>query len=118
MDTRSKIITAEQALERVPECGAVLASFDVLTAERIRRLQAIRHDSPSLMAILADVSGSLLNVTARAELAAALSLIDWVVIAEDSTSLTQRAAKVYDEREADARRAADLVRYVHQRNLA
>ncbi len=118
MDTRSKIIALEQAIERAPTCGVVLASFDVLTVERIHRLKEIRHDSPCLMAVVSDVPGSLLNVTARAELAASLLVIDWVVIAENPKSLIECTAKVYDECEADSRRAADLVRYVHQRNSA
>jgi len=81
VDTRSKIVTAAEAPR-----GAVLAagSFDMLGAEQVRELQQIRerHPAPQLIAAVLPDPDAVLGVQARAEMAAALRMVDYVLIVE------------------------------------
>ena len=82
MDTRSKIVTAGTLPDVRPV--AVTGYFDVLTADLIRELRAIRAREPEapLAAVVLPGGDSLLQQRARAELMAAVAVIDYVMIAE------------------------------------
>ena len=83
MDTRTKIVSAERAPRA---CTVVTGTFDVVVAEDARELAGIRSehpDRPLLVAVL-PLAGELLPQRARAELAAALRMVDYVVIADDA----------------------------------
>lgn len=116
MDTRSKILTLEEATRGWTCYSVVFGSFDVLTAARVRRLREIAT-SDILIAVVTAIPGSLLPVRARAELAASLAIIDCVVIADDAAALVSNAVAVFDEREADTRRTTELIDYVQRRNV-
>ena len=81
MDTRSKIVTAAEAPR-----GVVLAagSFDVLGVEQVRELQHIRgrHPARPLIAAVLPCPDAVLSLPGRAEMAASLRMVDYVLIVE------------------------------------
>ena len=82
MDTRSKIIEIEQAREQfggTPACW-VAGHFDPLLAEHVRRLG--EHMAPGRLLIVevTNPPRPLMQQRARAELVAALSMVDYVVL--------------------------------------
>ncbi len=113
MDTRSKIIGIEEAARHTGHT-AVLSTFDVLTAPRIRRLREIADRGRPLLAIVTEQPGSLLPLRARAELAASLAIIDVVVIVQEF--VPGLFPNVLDEREPDERRTLDLIELIQRRN--
>ena len=118
MDTRTKILIPEEAAARYPEYAVVLASFDVLTAPRIRSLRELADHSPALIAIVTEIPNSLLSLNARAELAASLAIIDCVVMAGDTSSLLANAVAIHDQRQADSLRTAELMEHVQRQNAS
>lgn len=86
MDTRSKIVTAARLHELRPL--AVTGYFDVLTVDLIREFQRIRANGPEaiIAAIVLPCGDQLLGQRARAEMTAALAVIDYVLIAESEDS--------------------------------
>ena len=113
MDTRSKIVTPD----RVPAGSTVVTgTFDVVQAEDARELAAIRAESPRdpLCVVVLPLAGELLPRRARAELAAALRVIDYV-ITEDIALDTLRPARVVRLEDAHAARKRQLMEHVHSR---
>ena len=91
MDTRKKIIKPDEAAgvaRRILEGGKALrlvsGYFDPLLAEHSRRLAAIRRHGASLIAVIATPARPVLGAQARAELVAALEVVDYAVIPENS----------------------------------
>jgi bifunctional ADP-heptose synthase (sugar kinase/adenylyltransferase) len=82
LDTRSKIITPEQAREqqRVKSACWVAGNFDPLLAEHIRRLRENTAPGRLLIVEVTNPARPLLPQRARAELVAALSMVDYVVL--------------------------------------
>ena len=81
MDTRSKIVSAGE----VPPGGALVAGdFDVLGVEHVRALVAVRKRASRMIAVvLSDQDGPVRTVVdqqGRAAMAAALRMIDYVLI--------------------------------------
>lgn len=118
MDTRSKIVSPG-ALPGIVTDPVVLVTgyFDILRASHIRSLErlmpgrlaiAVRHDPCAV-----------LPVEARAELVAALRMVDYVVTADDWELNTLVRAlqpvQVVHLDDADRQRAAELKRNVHSR---
>ena len=96
MDTRSKIIPLEQARERSRDQSAcwVAGHFDPLLAEHVRRLR--EHVTPGRLLIV-EVTNSdrpLLPQRARAELVAALAMVDYVVLGNGAGHSPQIDASV------------------------
>jgi bifunctional ADP-heptose synthase (sugar kinase/adenylyltransferase) len=85
VDTRSKILTLDAALQLPPPVTVVTGYFDVLRAEHVRDLQRARAVAPNrpLLAIVLPGPEPLLDQRARAELVAALRVVDYVVTADD-----------------------------------
>ena len=81
MDTRSKILSRDEAL-RLPRDTVTLVSgyFDGLRAAHVQDLAALR--APVLVAVL-PLDGELLPQSARAEMVAALRMVEYVVIANE-----------------------------------
>ena len=81
MDTRNKILTAAAALAIPRPFAIVTGTFDVLRAEHARELQEARSRSGAarLLVIVLPRSSELLPQCARAELVAALRVVDYVV---------------------------------------
>ena len=126
MDTRTKILTASAlaALDPPRPLLAVLARFDILRVDMVRELAAARQrtGAGSLLAIVRPVAGELVPTAARAEMAAALRVVDYVFIAEngDLTSLpaSLRPIEIMNLEEADAQRTRQLIEHVHIRQSA
>lgn len=91
--------------------------FDPLLAGHARRLAEIAAPGGFLMAVVTEPERPILPARARAELVAALAVVDYVVSAEDGAELLAQlpADRVFREEAADLRRAQELVARVHQR---
>ena len=121
MDTRAKIIDlASAARLRRPgvRLKVVTGYFDVLTPDLVRRLRSL-SDGGRLIAVVLDPPNPLLPSHARAELAAALSMIDYVLLLPDvglERALEEiRPDEVVREDTADGKRLQALIEHVHQR---
>jgi len=88
LDTRSKILTTEEArrkLNEKPVCW-VSGQFDPLLAEHARRLLACVTPGKLLVVEITDSLQPLLSQRARAELVAALAAVDYVVLSDREPS--------------------------------
>jgi glycerol-3-phosphate cytidylyltransferase-like family protein len=82
LDTRSKILTPAAALAiSARPIVIVTGTFDVLRAAHARELEAVRQrtGASALLVVVLPRSGELLSQRARAELVAALRVVDYVV---------------------------------------
>jgi bifunctional ADP-heptose synthase (sugar kinase/adenylyltransferase) len=118
VDTRTKILTAAAARRIAPPLVVATGFFDVLRAEHIRELRAIREGRVLLVVVL-PLAGALLDQTSRAELVAGLRMVDYVVAADhgDVDTLIDSLKPIQLARleVADARRARQLIEHVHRR---
>jgi bifunctional ADP-heptose synthase (sugar kinase/adenylyltransferase) len=131
VDTRNKILTLDAALALdARPLIVVTGTFDLLGTALIAQLDAARTSMlppPSRCAVLRTRTAALLAVvvpsahqwlpaSARAELAAALRMIDYVVIAEgagfERLIQTLRPTAVVRMEEDDERRARQLIEHV------
>jgi glycerol-3-phosphate cytidylyltransferase-like family protein len=125
MDTREKIVDLAHAAEiaaGLKRKGArfklVAGYFDVLTPDHVRRLTALADGQP-LMAAVLDPPHPLLGPQARAELAAALRMVDYVLPLEGG-DLNEALGKlqpdeVIREDTVDRERSQALIEHVHRR---
>jgi hypothetical protein len=84
MDTRDKILTLDVARRLVQPLTVVATASMVLRAELIRELEALRTPGRALLAVVMPAQPELLPCGARAELLAALRVVDYVAIADAS----------------------------------
>ena len=102
----------------------VTGAFDLLLAADARELAEIRASYPGapLLAVVLPVPGELLGQRARAELAAALRVIDYVVIAEDAALHalldSLEPARLVRLEESQTARKRQLMEYVHSRQTS
>lgn len=124
MDTRDKILTPAAALEIARAMRAngtpvtvVTGCFDPLLAGHARRLGEIAGSGGFLIAVVTEPERPLLPARARAELVAALAMVDCVVPAEEVAELLAQlpADRIFREEVADLRRTQELVARVHQK---
>ena len=82
MDTRSKILPHHEVREMLQDKPAkwVTGYFDPLVAEHVRRLREFAKPGETLVIEIANPEAPLLSQRARAELVAALSIVDYVVL--------------------------------------
>ena len=127
MDTRDKIIDYEHAAaliaplrQKGASLRAVTGYFDVLVAEHVRRLRQIADGETKVFVVLLDPLSPLLATRARAEMVAALAMVDYVVPAGEraAESLLSRftAAEIVREESADLLRAERLSQHVQRRH--
>ena len=118
MDTRSKIVTSADSLP----CPFIVVSgyFDVLRAEHVREFEDVRRrtaNRPRVVVVL-PCQGELLSQPARAELVAAVRMVDYVLIADhdDLSRIIERLepAEVVRLEEADRRRTVRLIEHVQR----
>ena len=85
MDTRSKILTLDAALQLPAPLTVVTGYFDVLQTEHVRDLRQARGMTPGqpLLVVVLPGKATLLEQRARAELVAALRVVDYVVAADE-----------------------------------
>ena len=126
METRKKILTVAQAVETVRRLRAEGSSvrfatgwFDPLIAAHARRLEQLRDGASRVMVIVTDPSRPILPARARAELVAALSVVDFVVPSEEERLedlLTQlEATEVLRGEAADETLTQQLIHHVQTR---
>ncbi|HEV2448703.1 MAG TPA: hypothetical protein VGS58_22375 [Candidatus Sulfopaludibacter sp.] len=118
MDTRTKIVSCADLRGLVfGEVALVTGYFDILRASHIRALREIR--AGRLVAAVRPCAHSVLPLGARAELVAALRMVDYVVIADDrelDTLVSElRPARIVHLEDADRERTRELKRHVHER---
>jgi bifunctional ADP-heptose synthase (sugar kinase/adenylyltransferase) len=115
MDTRSKIVNAAAAPRG---CTVVTGGFDVLLAADARELAEIRarDAEKALVAVVLPVAGELLPEGARAQLVAAIRMVDYVVIAGETAPDVLLAAlepaRVVRLEAAQAERKRQLMEHV------
>lgn len=128
MDTREKIVDLDLAIQITNEhrksggkSRVITGFFDVLTADHVRGSQALA-DGGLLVAVVVDPPAPLLATRARAELAASLRVIDYVVSLGGGSlekALEQlNPDEVIRVEEIDQRRTQRLIEHVHRRNKA
>ena len=127
LDTRHKIITLTQAGEVAEEARrrgslptAFVSHLEVLRAGQVRKLEDLAAANPgTLFLILTDPESPLVSLDARAELAAALRVVDYVIPSPDgaapAVAAIQPAFTVYDEEE-DRVRTRQLIEHVRSRS--
>ena len=113
MDTRTKIVSRQEAL-RLAEAGATVVSgfFDPLIAGHAQRLQELKNAAP-LLVLIATPEDPILPARARAELVASLAVVDHVSEWSDEGSGELRP-QIRLEQE-DTGRLERLIEHVHQR---
>ena len=115
MDTRSKILTPAGAGQISGPLTLVTGYFDPLRAAHARELQQVRDRWPShhLMVAVLTHAAEVLDIGARAELVAALRVVDYVVTVdhEDLDAFIERlrAAEVVRLERADLDRTRQLI---------
>ena len=115
MDTRSKILTPAGAESLPGALTLVTGYFDVLLAGHARDLQEVRDRAPDRPLLVAVVShpGEVLAAGLRAELVAALRVVDYVVTTDhdslDSLIERLRPAEVVRLEAADLGRTRRLI---------
>jgi bifunctional ADP-heptose synthase (sugar kinase/adenylyltransferase) len=121
LDTRTKIIDIDRAAQLAGPVKLVAGYFDVLTPDHAVRLGELK-DGAILVAMVLDPPSPLLSSNARAELAAALSAVDYVVPINGASLEAAveriRPAQVVREEDADLRRARNLIEHVLRRQQA
>jgi len=125
MDTRTKILSLEAARSlRVPRLVVIAGYFDLPRAAHVREIEAIRQriGAGALMAVVLPWEEAFLSQRARAEMAAALRVIDYVVAIDngDLEALVGALgpADVVRLEAADTRRNRELIEHVHRRHSA
>jgi bifunctional ADP-heptose synthase (sugar kinase/adenylyltransferase) len=88
LDTRTKIISEEDARRRFEGQPAqwVAGHFDPLLAEHVRRLRECSSPGRRLIVEITNPERPLLTQRARAELVAALRMVDYVVLKNGQAS--------------------------------
>jgi hypothetical protein len=111
VDTRTKIVTAEDAAA-IAAAGAIAVSgyFDPLTASHAERLAGVKRDGKhALLVLIATPENPILPAQARAELVASLGVVDYVTELDASLK-----AQIHLEEE-DQARFGRLLEHVHAR---
>lgn len=119
MDTRSKIIDSVHTIATGRPVTLVTGFFDVLGPRHIEALEGIARPDRCLLVALLTGPGSILPLRARAELVAALRMVDYVVTADEAQldafiSSLQPAQTVRLEGD-DRERARELKLHVQRR---
>jgi bifunctional ADP-heptose synthase (sugar kinase/adenylyltransferase) len=123
LDSRTKILPPDQAValwRKAAEKPLVVTGyFDPLLAQHVRRLDELAAGGTNLLVVLVSPERPLLNLSARAELVAALRSVCCVVPCreDEAESLLEqlREATVVREEAADMERRRNLARRVMER---
>ena len=125
MDTRAKIVTPELVAAAARACRAagrpvtlISGFFDPLLAAHARRLAEIAPRDGALFVALQDPPIPVLPAQARAELVAALGMVECVVLPGPlpaSLAESIQAQTVFSEEAADRHRTQEFIQRVHDR---
>jgi bifunctional ADP-heptose synthase (sugar kinase/adenylyltransferase) len=93
LDTRTKIVPLHELHERLQDRPASWVSgyFDPLLAEHVRRLSEEREPGRLLVVEITNPAQPLLAQRARAELVAALAMVDYVVLGNGASDASTDA---------------------------
>ena len=125
LDTRDKILSLSHASEMARELHrkrtsvvAFVSHLDVLRAVHVRKLEAVCKASDHVFVILTDSPSPLVPLDARAEVAAGLRCVSYVVPAPNGAAEVLAALSpttcIYDEEE-DRERTRELIAHVRSR---
>ena len=121
MDTRNKILTLAEAVALPAPLAIAAGTFDLLRAEHARELGEIRaRTTPArLLAVVLPSPIGVFALRARAEMVAALRVVDYVVTADaqdlDRLSRAHPAAEVVRMDAGDTRRIRQLIEHARRR---
>ena len=126
VDTRSKILTQAQAVEHAGNLRAdgraltvVTGFFDPMLAEHARHLASLARPGTALMVVIHSPAAPLLPARGRAEMIAALTVVDHVVLAaggeSDAWLAALHAHSLVSQEAHDTRRTRELIHHVHAR---
>lgn len=124
IDTRHKIVTPAHAVEtaldlrrRGTPVTVVTGLFDVLQSEPVGRIAALAG-AGVLMVLVAEDPAAVVPLAARAELAAALRGVDYVVPTANAPALAAQlhAARVVDYSQEDRAARAELIANVRRKH--
>ena len=122
MDSRSKILSPAAAAALPAPVTLAIGTFDVVRAEHARELAAIRNAAGLLLVAVLSHENALLFQQARAELVAALRMVDYVVAPApneiDLLISALRPARIVRMEVGDAQRTKQLIEHVHRRQTA
>ena len=106
MDTRTKIIGRSELERRLGDRPArrVSGHFDPLLAGHVRRIAQAREPGHALVVEVTNPPRPLLPQRARAELVAALSMVDFVVLSESGEALDPDLTQRFVEHVLDRHR--------------
>jgi bifunctional ADP-heptose synthase (sugar kinase/adenylyltransferase) len=127
LDTRTKILEPAEALETARRWRSegkglkvIVGCFDPVLADNARRVAALRDPSTALAVVVADPPRPILPARARAELVAALSAVDLVVVPGDvrldELLAGLGAAEIVRSEDADQRLTESLIHHVRSRH--
>ena len=122
LDTRHKIITLDQArvLPRDPASIAFVSPMEVLRASHIRKLEELASQAAGkLFVILTEPEAPLVPLQARAEVAAGLRVVDYVIPSPDGAGPALAAilpGLIVNDEEEDRGRTRQLVEHVRSRS--
>jgi hypothetical protein len=118
MDSRNKILTLQQARD-IDDAIAFVTHMEVLRASHLQMLEAAVAANPGrLVVVLTDPDVPLVPLQARAELAAALRVVDYVVPAPEGPGPvldSLRPKAVVNDEEEDRGRTRLLMEHVRSR---
>ena len=122
MDTRSKILSLAAAAALPAPVILITGTFDVLRAHHALELAATREGrAGTLLVAVLPQENALLPQQARAELVAALRMVDYVVAARagelDMLIDALRPAQIVRMEAADVARTKQLIEHVHRRQI-
>jgi hypothetical protein len=114
VDTRSKIVDAGEAA-KIAASGATVVSgyFDPMVAWHARWLASFKKAGKPMLVLIATPENPILPMQARAELVAALGVVDHV--AESSSEISSMANGVIHVEAQDRELFQDLLQLVHSR---
>jgi len=127
MDTREKIVDCQRAVALVARLRGESAAlkvvtgyFDVLVADHVRCLRQIAAGATKLFVIVLEPPTALLAPRARAEMVAALAMVDYVIQAGEQAAegllRCFSADEIVREESADLLRAECLKQHVQRRH--
>jgi glycerol-3-phosphate cytidylyltransferase-like family protein len=120
MDTRSKIVDAAHRWTTLP-ATVVTGYFDPLLAWHASVLARIRDGSGKLAVVVLPLDGELMALRARAEVVAALRMVDYVLLAEngdlDRLFAELKPAAIVRLETDDLRRRRELIENVRRRQI-
>lgn len=97
-----------------------MGNFDPLVADHARRLREIAGPDSALFAAICESERPILPARARAVLVAALSMVDYVILPDESdcegSAELLRPEELFREQDADARRTRGLIQHVQKRH--